>query len=906
MTASPPRTSAPLGLFIQPACLQHKYIRHANSSHIFERPERLRAVLLGVAAAVARLETLDSFITPKHPATPPSSSTADDLSGLLSSLSIASSTASTSRLTSHLNIVPPPPIPSIPGSILLHHPAVQLAHSPAPEAPFPYLGIGSSSSSSSANGDIPSSEYLKNLVKWASEAIDKIKETGCEIPPDLGLNPGDLYLGPGSIVAIEGAIQTVCQAVDHVVSSRTPLNTPATNSQTPQIPSTPPAETLQHERYFSHPPQAAGPSAEGASFNKAFCAIRPPGHHCGEDLPSGFCYVNNVVVGAMHAYLQHDIDRAIIIDFDLHHGNGTQALVMPLNAAAHAEELQVKAGKPQTMTGRDGRKRRGWKGFYGSVHDIYSYPCEDGDVDLIKDASISLAAHGQYIENIHLQPYEDEADFYARIYPLYLALLNKAKVYMEETQAEPSRTIVFISAGFDACEHEHQGMQRHDRRVPTSFYSRYTKDIAAFADQHTEGKIVSVLEGGYSDRALTSAAMGHIVGMKGVLPEGCDAWWTEQELINIEKATKKRRTGKLAPFPSEFSAQSHLQRTHTLFSHFEGGSGGVDSTAPSVQSTPLPNVRMTLRDRRKPEDIALPPSAENTPVAPRRAVRGRGGGASTLNTPTRTKKDHSSTTTTTTNPSPNTAESTATPTQAGRTVKAVTPGSRSKGLKVDDVPSPASRADGPLDRLSKDSTGVEEVLEGLGGIKIADATSKPAMPVHAQAQKPDPSPIVLNPASAKAEIETARPHMQAAPAPNNTPSASEQTTTRPPLPAQTSIPKIILRIPRPPQAQTPLSSDRSDISSLPSTPSANSHQPPQQKIHLPTRDLSNSIYSPLPRFGSRSELQFDSQRGSGERLDYREGSTSTEGASTETETEYLTATSGGESPLPSSAKKEEM
>lgn len=69
-------------------------------------------------------------------------------------------------------------------------------------------------------------------------------------------------------------------------------------------------------------------------------------------------------------------------------------------------------------------------------------------------------------ENIHLQPYTSEADFYDRIYPKYLALLDKAKVFMDETGAEAGKTIVLISAGFDACEHEHQGMQRHDRRVP--------------------------------------------------------------------------------------------------------------------------------------------------------------------------------------------------------------------------------------------------------------------------------------------------------------------------------------------------------------------------------------------------------------------------------------------------------
>lgn len=79
----------------------------------------------------------------------------------------------------------------------------------------------------------------------------------------------------------------------------------------------------------------------------------------------------------------------------------------------------------------------------------------------------------RFSENIHLKPYTSEADFYERIYPLYLALLDKAKVFMEETEANPERTIVFISAGFDACEWEHQGMQRHDRRVPVSLRNNH-------------------------------------------------------------------------------------------------------------------------------------------------------------------------------------------------------------------------------------------------------------------------------------------------------------------------------------------------------------------------------------------------------------------------------------------------
>ncbi|WVF67950.1 hypothetical protein IAT40_002712 [Kwoniella sp. CBS 6097] len=880
LTAEASSSATPLGLFIQPACLQHKYIRHSTSSHIFERPERLRAVLLGVAAAVARLEANE----PKETAGPsgssgyitPSNSAADDLSGLLSSLSIGSS-SSKSATTRYLHIIPPPPLPQTPGSILLHHPAVQLAHAPTPEAPFPYLGAGATSSSGS-KGDIPTSDYLKNLVKWASEAVEKIKETGCEIPGDLGLNPGDLYLGPGSIIAIEGAIQSVCQAVDLVSRSRSSPPTPP-RQETKAEPSTPPTQTSTHNQAYFAPSTSAQslPSAALPQFSKAFCAIRPPGHHCGEDLPSGFCYVNNVVVGAMHGYLQHDIDRAIIIDFDLHHGNGTQSLVMPLNAASYAEDLQVKAGKPMMMTSRNGSRRRGWKGFYGSVHDIYSYPCEDGDLDLIKDASISLAAHGQYIENIHLQPYEDEADFYARIYPLYLALLEKARVFMQQTEADPSRTIVLISAGFDACEHEHQGMQRHDRRVPTSFFSRYTKDIVAFADKYTEGKVVSVLEGGYSDRALTSAAMGHIIGMTGDLPEGCDDWWTEAELVHLEKATKKRRTGKLAPFPNELSSQSHLQRTHTLLGHFEG-TGNPESAAPSVASTPQTATvsRMTLRDRRKPDETA---SADITPPA-RKPAQGRSKLSTNSNTVTPTRTKASTSHNTPTQPPANKA-----------TIKATTPSAKMLSklkLENDDIPPPlpTSRSEGVL------GSGNEQELEGndeldaamrrLAGVSLGEGNTGNSR---------------IGPAAVEAPLATTtKSESQAdSTAPFATSVQAEPSSTRSVLPdtmpsqPSNTVPKIILRIPRPNASRTP-----SFEPTQPIMPKQQLQSSTSTNLSANTNTNTIPVYPDLPQLpelvstGGTGSFVTDEQQ----RLAYREGSTSTEGGSG---SEYVSAQSGNES-----------
>lgn len=249
---------------------------------------------------------------------------------------------------------------------------------------------------------------------------------------------------------------------------------------------------------------------------------------------------------------------------------------------------------------------------------------QDGDLDLIRDASVNLAGHGQYIQNIHLQPYSSEEDFYERIYPLYLALLEKALVFMRETEADPERTVLFISAGFDACEHEHQGMQRHDRRVPVSFYSRYTRDIAAFADKHLGGRVVSVLEGGYGDRALTSAAMGHAIGLLD--REGQADWWSVEQLMLLERAVKKRRKGKLCALPPDLAANPVLARTHAILAQFEGTVPA--SPAPSTQATP----RMTLRERKPrtmygdspPQETrrrTKPVKEEPSPSKPKESVR---------------------------------------------------------------------------------------------------------------------------------------------------------------------------------------------------------------------------------------------------------------------------------------------
>jgi histone deacetylase HOS3 len=186
------------------------------------------------------------------------------------------------------------------------------------------------------------------------------------------------------------------------------------------------------------------------------------------------------------------------------------------------------------------------------------YISQDGKPELVQAASVSIhGAHGQYIENMHLSPYTSEAHFWKELYQeRYSKLLDRAATFLQETQKEGCKddVLIFIryentttlyknqyftqvfttwlfSCGFDACEHEYESMSRHGRKVPVGFYHRFAQDTRMFADNWANGRIISVLEGGYSDKALTSGAMAHVSGLVGLpyQPE----WWSEDNLIMV-------------------------------------------------------------------------------------------------------------------------------------------------------------------------------------------------------------------------------------------------------------------------------------------------------------------------------------------------------------------------------------
>lgn len=222
-----PSPAPPLAVLLQPACTSHKWIRTANTPHLMERPERIRAVLVGIAAAAANLEQerLEEAErrgkeeeNVEEPAVSQGREGTPDISSMMGGLSIDTFTAERTPNPSrpsefiHLPAVTHPAgvlDAANRGKTLRKHPALQYVHSETPESPFPPLGTSSVTSAA------PSSTYLPALLRWCLEAPEKVKRGECEIPTPrdgteegerMGLNVNDLYLGPGSIDAIEGCV----------------------------------------------------------------------------------------------------------------------------------------------------------------------------------------------------------------------------------------------------------------------------------------------------------------------------------------------------------------------------------------------------------------------------------------------------------------------------------------------------------------------------------------------------------------------------------------------------------------------------------------------------------------------------------------------------------------------------
>lgn len=306
--------------------------------------------------------------------------------------------------------------------------------------------------------------WPKELEQLCIDSFNKLSKGEIEVPNDW--HSGDIYLVKETIDALEGVIGSIETAIDTIFKL---------NENNPK---------------------------------RAFVAIRPPGHHSHRCAPSGFCLINNAHIATQYAFNTKNVTHAVILDFDLHHGDGTQDICWMKSGFSENDEDD----KKESVLPKIG---------YFSLHDINSYPTELGyaSVENIKNASTCiLNAHDLNIWNIHLEKYNDEEDFYKIYNRKYSKIFEKAEEFLKNSSKEsnnlPFKPIIIISAGFDASEHELKTMQRHEVSVPTSFYNRFTSDAVNLADKYSNGILLSLLEGGYSDSALTSGVFSHLIGLQ--------------------------------------------------------------------------------------------------------------------------------------------------------------------------------------------------------------------------------------------------------------------------------------------------------------------------------------------------------------------------------------------------------
>lgn len=188
----------------------------------------------------------------------------------------------------------------------------------------------------------------------------------------------------------------------------------------------------------------------------AFCATRPPGHHAESALAMGFCLINHVAIAARHALATHPVDRVAILDFDVHHGNGTQAIF-----EQSPEVLFVSSHQMPLYPGT-------------------GYPEEVGCGNIL---------------NIPLEPNTGSQEFRRAWTQLGLPALYAF---------DPD--LIIISAGFDA----HQMDPLGQLRLQDSDFGWITQAICEYADKACNGRVISVLEGGYNLEALASASRAHV------------------------------------------------------------------------------------------------------------------------------------------------------------------------------------------------------------------------------------------------------------------------------------------------------------------------------------------------------------------------------------------------------------
>ncbi|MGD0192359.1 MAG: histone deacetylase family protein [Rhizomicrobium sp.] len=192
-------------------------------------------------------------------------------------------------------------------------------------------------------------------------------------------------------------------------------------------------------------------------IGNAFCAVRPPGHHAERNRAMGFCLFNNVAIGALHARAVHGLVRGAVVDFDVHHGNGTQDIFF---------------GDPDLL--------------YASTHQSPLYP---------GTGSESEKGVAGNVVNAPLAPGSGSSQFRAAFDHVLLPALEAFRP-----------EFIFISAGFDA----HRADPLAELQLDEEDFGWATRKICEIAGRVCRGRVVSALEGGYDLDALGRSAAAHV------------------------------------------------------------------------------------------------------------------------------------------------------------------------------------------------------------------------------------------------------------------------------------------------------------------------------------------------------------------------------------------------------------
>ena len=223
-------------------------------------------------------------------------------------------------------------------------------------------------------------------------------------------------------------------------------------------------DTLMMEGSLTAALHAAGAARDAVNMvmegdsRQVFCAVRPPGHHAEKDKAMGFCIFNNIAVAAYHAVERLGLERVAIVDFDVHHGNGTEDI------CAGDDRIHL---------------------FSSFQHPFYPYS--------------GASPKGSNIHNVPLAAGGTGMDF------------RQSVIHWLDEIADLKPQLILVSAGFDAHLEDDLGQLQW---VEADYYW-ISKALRELADTHCEGRIVSMLEGGYEHSALGRSVISHLKGLMG-------------------------------------------------------------------------------------------------------------------------------------------------------------------------------------------------------------------------------------------------------------------------------------------------------------------------------------------------------------------------------------------------------